>query len=54
VEVVPSVSVSIRRAVKLAGRADAICATGSLYLVGEILKKRIRRIEALFGLDRKE
>jgi dihydrofolate synthase/folylpolyglutamate synthase len=51
VETAPSVSKAVKRALELAGPGDAVCAAGSLFLVGEILKERFGQADALFGLN---
>lgn len=50
-ETAPSVAKAVRRALELAGPKDGVCAAGSLFLVGEILKMRARSVDALFGLN---
>ena len=50
-EVVPSVNRAVRKALTKADPRDIVCAAGSLFLVGDILKSRLRRVETLFGLN---
>ncbi len=54
VTVIPSVTRAMNKAMELAGPGDAVCAAGSLFLVGEILKKNVKDLDALFGLDEKK
>ncbi|UCE18805.1 MAG: bifunctional folylpolyglutamate synthase/dihydrofolate synthase [Gemmatimonadota bacterium] len=50
-EVIPSVSQAVRRAFTIADPGDVVCAAGSLFLVGDILKSRMKRVDELFGLN---
>lgn len=51
VEIANSVSQAVQRARRSSGPEDAVCAAGSLFLVGEILKSRFKRVNALFDLN---
>ena len=48
--VVDSIPEAVERAFQLAGSNDAVCAAGSLFLVGEILKERCGSVDVLFSL----
>jgi dihydrofolate synthase/folylpolyglutamate synthase len=51
VETTSTVSRAVKRAFQLAGPNDAVCAAGSLFLVGEIVKSKFGRANELFGLQ---
>lgn len=49
-EIASTVSRAVKKALELAGPNDAVCAAGSLFLVGEIVKRKYGRVNTLFGI----